>query len=820
MSSTLRTSKIIRLFAPVADQHRAHRPRGRRDPFDLSGRWCREQHPQRQSLRQGTWLREYRHGRTGHDSSLFTAVGTAGFGNRSGAVWATHFGFSGNRATSVEKTPSGPALIGNSELFSPGEIVLAPGESHATPWMTCLPRPRHGAPDGHGDLPSLPVSRARRVLSADHHARVARLDRRVPSTPSGRCRSSCMAVTRPTPPMSCSPSLPGCRASPGRHASGAGIPGASPGRKQLMAGLGYERYAAQGGDWGSFVTLQLAVADPDHCAGIHLNFLPTIPMTEDHTPKRSEFSPSRKQKLRRRLPGPRCVSRSTAADHWLLDDSPAACGLDRREVPHLDRPGRRSRHLFHEGSAARQHHDVLAHRDGPLVGAHVLRVRRWAFATDAMDIGVKVTVPLPHTRNKEAQTMDVEAMGGSPIFAIALRGGAAGWPLRGVRGAGAVCRRRALSGPGVFGDEGAYGDDQPDRRRESRRQGRGHHGRGGASASLARKAAREQRMHAKALPTSKRPRLPKLPRSEPEPRRLPSRTDVSSGAEFAVEALAAAAYERFGAENCLSPERLKSSRWPRPRGSARSRTGSGCWPSTCGAPSTACSSRPAADLSGGSPAHRADHVVDGRDDDGRVLGAVCRVEVRRGVAGRVRRARSARGGFRGRRVVPRPGFGRHEDRRLHPQPARRAAVAARCLTIISSPAIAEMTSTRGGDRPTTSAMCSRHCVDSSGSPRPITTRSCCGPASRRCSRTSSRRAPSSTDAALRSSVEVPSGRQKVDDFAARCLEHTRFPNEIDGIGWEQGTDLGYLRELVTHWRDRWPQGPRRCEAEAHAFRSS
>jgi alpha-galactosidase len=107
---------------------------GAAEILDLSGRWCREQHPQRQSLRQGTWLREYRHGRTGHDSSLFTAVGTAGFGNRSGAVWATHFGFSGNRATSVEKTPSGPALIGNSELFSPGEIVLAPGESHATPW--------------------------------------------------------------------------------------------------------------------------------------------------------------------------------------------------------------------------------------------------------------------------------------------------------------------------------------------------------------------------------------------------------------------------------------------------------------------------------------------------------------------------------------------------------------------------------------------------------------------------------------------------------------------------------------------------------------
>ncbi len=107
---------------------------GAAEILDLTGRWCREQHPQRQPLRQGTWLREYRHGRTGHDSSLFTAVGSAGFSNRAGSVWATHFGFSGNHSTSVEKTPSGSALVGNAELFSPGEIVLLPGETYTTPW--------------------------------------------------------------------------------------------------------------------------------------------------------------------------------------------------------------------------------------------------------------------------------------------------------------------------------------------------------------------------------------------------------------------------------------------------------------------------------------------------------------------------------------------------------------------------------------------------------------------------------------------------------------------------------------------------------------
>ena len=107
---------------------------GAAEILDLTGRWCREQHPQRQRVAQGTWLREYRHGRTGHDSSLFTAVGTPGFTNRTGKVWATHFGFSGNHETYVEKTAAGPALLGSGELFTPGELVLGAGESYTTPW--------------------------------------------------------------------------------------------------------------------------------------------------------------------------------------------------------------------------------------------------------------------------------------------------------------------------------------------------------------------------------------------------------------------------------------------------------------------------------------------------------------------------------------------------------------------------------------------------------------------------------------------------------------------------------------------------------------
>lgn len=46
---------------------------------------------------------------------------------------------------------------------------------------------------------------------------------------------------------------------------------------KLMARLGYERYGAQGGDWGSGVTQWLARDDTEHVAGIHLNMVTAGP---------------------------------------------------------------------------------------------------------------------------------------------------------------------------------------------------------------------------------------------------------------------------------------------------------------------------------------------------------------------------------------------------------------------------------------------------------------------------------------------------------------------------------------------------------------
>ncbi len=45
----------------------------------------------------------------------------------------------------------------------------------------------------------------------------------------------------------------------------------------LMARLGYERYVAQGGDWGAAVTSEIARQKPAALAGVHMNIVATLP---------------------------------------------------------------------------------------------------------------------------------------------------------------------------------------------------------------------------------------------------------------------------------------------------------------------------------------------------------------------------------------------------------------------------------------------------------------------------------------------------------------------------------------------------------------
>ena len=103
--------------------------------LDFTGHHCRERHPQRHPVEVGTWTRATRRGRPGFNSSIGVLVGQAGFGFRSGEVWAMHVAWSGNHELVVDRSPeSGTVLLGG-ELLESGELPLEPGETYTTPWV-------------------------------------------------------------------------------------------------------------------------------------------------------------------------------------------------------------------------------------------------------------------------------------------------------------------------------------------------------------------------------------------------------------------------------------------------------------------------------------------------------------------------------------------------------------------------------------------------------------------------------------------------------------------------------------------------------------
>jgi microsomal epoxide hydrolase len=93
----------------------------------------------------------------------------------------------------------------------------------------------------------------------------------------------------------------------------------------LMARLGYPRYGAQGGDWGSLITTQIGLRDAAHLAGIHVNMPLAVPQ-----PDQAELTPGEKADLAamalfeaqetgyQRIQGTKPQSLGTA-----LNDSPA-----------------------------------------------------------------------------------------------------------------------------------------------------------------------------------------------------------------------------------------------------------------------------------------------------------------------------------------------------------------------------------------------------------------------------------------------------------------------------------------------------------------
>jgi epoxide hydrolase len=73
------------------------------------------------------------------------------------------------------------------------------------------------------------------------------------------------------------PSIPGYGFSRPLRETGWDVPRIANAWAELMRRLGYDRYAAQGGDAGSPISLALATIHPAHVVGVHVNMLMTFP---------------------------------------------------------------------------------------------------------------------------------------------------------------------------------------------------------------------------------------------------------------------------------------------------------------------------------------------------------------------------------------------------------------------------------------------------------------------------------------------------------------------------------------------------------------
>ncbi|MDV2480726.1 epoxide hydrolase [Methanoculleus sp. Wushi-C6] len=62
-------------------------------------------------------------------------------------------------------------------------------------------------------------------------------------------------------------------------------------------------------------------------------------------------------------------------------------------------------------------------------------------------------------------------------------------------------------------------------------------------------------------------------------------------------------------------------------------------------------------------------------------------------------------------------------------------------------------------------------------------------------------------------IDIP--EPVLDDLRERLI-HTRFPDEVEGSGWDYGTNLSYMEEIVDHWLNRFDWRAREEELNGHS----
>jgi alpha-galactosidase len=117
----------LRLTLPVPDDAR--------ELATFTGRWIRELHLQRQPWTIGRAGRVNPRGRSSHEDPPTVFLGTPGFTEETGRVWALHLAWPGNHEVVADRAADGAAYVQAGEFLHPGELTLGPGATYTTPWL-------------------------------------------------------------------------------------------------------------------------------------------------------------------------------------------------------------------------------------------------------------------------------------------------------------------------------------------------------------------------------------------------------------------------------------------------------------------------------------------------------------------------------------------------------------------------------------------------------------------------------------------------------------------------------------------------------------
>ncbi len=119
------TLNAFRYWLPLSDRAS--------ERMDFFGRWSNERQPQRTAIEVGTFSRDSREGRSGHNFTIGSLALEKGANFSSGAVWSVALAHSGNSTHQIEKSYEGEQWIGASEILFPGEVILKRGERYQAP---------------------------------------------------------------------------------------------------------------------------------------------------------------------------------------------------------------------------------------------------------------------------------------------------------------------------------------------------------------------------------------------------------------------------------------------------------------------------------------------------------------------------------------------------------------------------------------------------------------------------------------------------------------------------------------------------------------